>query len=152
MAATAYLLDTGILLLWARDSSVATVIDHQFHLSQERSRPLICEVSVGEMLAFSRSLNWGAQKQSRLKDIVEKQTVVVRIGDPRVMDAYADLSTLAKTSGWSLFHGKNDLWVGAAARAAQAHLLTIDTDFLPLRGVTGWIVTVLDAKTGQPLP
>jgi hypothetical protein len=49
---------------------------------------------------------------------------------PGVRQAYAEPSTLAQSSGWSLFHGKNDLWVGAAAHAADAHLLTMDTDFL----------------------
>ena len=135
MAAASYLLDTTILLHWTRDSAQAKAIEQQFQLSQLRMRPLICEVSVGEMMAFGRSQSWGAQKQARLKDIFEKQTVIVRISDPRVLDAYADLSTQAKSSGWSLFHGKNDLWVGAAARATGSHLLTMDTDFLPLRGV-----------------
>jgi len=152
MAAASYLLDTAILLHWTRDTAQAKAIDQQFQLSQLRMRPLICEVSIGEMLAFSRSRKWGSQKQQRLKDIVERQTVIVRISDPRVMDAYADLSTLAKSSGWSLFHEKNDLWVGAATRASGSHLLTMDTDFLPLRNVRGWTVTVLDEKTGLPRP
>jgi predicted nucleic acid-binding protein len=76
--------------------------------------------------------------------------VVVLVSDTRVRQAYAELSTLAQSSGWSLFHGKNDLWAGAAAHAADAHLLTMDTDFLPLRGRTGWQITVLDDKTGLP--
>jgi hypothetical protein len=29
--------------------------------------------------------------------------------DPGVRQAYGELSTLAQSSGWSLFHGKNDL-------------------------------------------
>jgi hypothetical protein len=66
--------------------------------------------------------------------------------------AYAELSTLAQSSGWSLFHGKNDLWVGAAAHTADAQLLTMDTDFLPLRGRPGWQIIVLDDKTGLPRP
>jgi predicted nucleic acid-binding protein len=107
-------------------------------------RPLVCEVSLGEMLAFSLSRNWGAQKLRRLADL-ERHVVVVH-------KAYAELSTLAQSSGWSLFHGKNDLWVGAAAHAADAHLLTMDTDFLPLRGRAGWLITVLDDKTGLPHP
>jgi len=152
MAEPAYLLDTTILLHWVRDTDQAKAIDQQFQLTHSRRRPLICEVSVGELLAFSRSLKWGPQKQQRLKDIVERETVIVRISDARVLDAYADLSTLARASGWSLFHGKNDLWVGAAARAAQAHLLTMDTDFLPLRTVAGWTVTVLDDRTALPRP
>jgi predicted nucleic acid-binding protein len=112
-------------------------------------RPLVCEVSLGEMLAFSLGRNWGAQKLRRLAEL-ERHVVVVHISDPGVRQAYAELSTLAQSSGWSLFHGKNDLWVGAAARAADAHLLTMDTDFLPLRGQPGWLITVLDDKSGLP--
>ncbi|CAN5877631.1 hypothetical protein BH18ACI5_BH18ACI5_03810 [soil metagenome] len=78
----------------------------------------------------------GAQKLRRLAEI-ERHVVVIQISDQRVRQTYAELSTLAQSSGWPLFHGKNDLWVGAAARAAEAHLLTMDTDFLPLRGRAG---------------
>lgn len=146
-----YLLDTTVLLHWMRDSAQAKTIDQQFRLSSSAMRPLICEVSLGELLAFSRNRNWGAEKQKRLAEI-ERHVVVVDISDRRVLHAYAELSTLAQSSGWSLFHGKNDLWVGAAAYATQAHLLTMDTDFLPLRGRTGWHLTVLDDKTALPRP
>lgn len=146
-----YLLDTTVLLHWTRNSPQVKAIDTQFQLSTSAMRPLICEVSLGEMLAFSLGRNWGHQKRRRLADI-ELHVVVVHISDQRVRQAYAELSTLAQSSGWSLFHGKNDLWVGAATRASGAHLLTMDTDFLPLRGLPGWQVTVLDAKTGFPRP
>src|SRR6059036_2108736 len=118
-----YLLDTAVLLHWTRNSTQAKAIDHQFHLSNASMRPLVCEVSLGEMLAFSLSLNWGAQKRKRLADI-ERHVVVIHISDRRVRQEYAELQTLAQSSGWALFHGKNDLWVGAAARATDAHLLT----------------------------
>jgi predicted nucleic acid-binding protein len=144
-----YLLDTTVLLHWTRNSPQAQTVDDAFQLSSSAMRPLICVVSLGEMLAFSLSRNWGAQKRRRLAEI-ERQVVVVDISDLQVRQAYAELSTLAQSSGWSLFHGKNDLWVGAATRAADAHLLTMDTDFLPLRGRAGWQITVLDEKTGRP--
>jgi predicted nucleic acid-binding protein len=146
-----YLLDTTVLLHWTRDSRQARVIDANYQLSSSTMRPLICEVSLGEMLAFSYGRKWGAQKMKRLADI-ERNVVVVDISDQRVRQAYAELSTLAQSSGWSLFHGKNDLWVGAAAKAAGAHLLTMDADFLPLRGRTDWMVTVLDERTALPRP
>src|SRR4029450_3949917 len=146
-----YLLDTTVLLHWTRDSPQARHIDATFQLSSSALRPLICEVSLGEMLAFSLGRQWGAQKQKRLADI-ERSAVIVDISDRRVRQAYAELSTLAQSQGWALFHGKNDLWVGAAAQAAQAHLLTMDADFLPLRGRVGWMVTVLDTRTGLPRP
>ena len=145
-----YLLDTTVLLHWTRASRQATAIVQRFQLTASPLRPLVCEVSLGEMLAFSRSLGWGQQKRERLAEI-ERQVVVIDISDRRVMEAFADLSTLAQKSGWSLFHGKNDLWVGAAAKATGAHLLTMDKDFLPLRGAEGWNVTILDDHTGEPI-
>jgi predicted nucleic acid-binding protein len=144
-----YLLDTTVLLHWTRGSPQSRAIDAGFGLSSSALRPLVCVVSLGEMLAFSMSRSWGAAKRRRLEEI-ERLVVVVDISDRRVRQAYADLSTLAQSSGWPLFHGKNDLWVGAAARAADAHLLTMDTDFVPLRGRPGWEITVLDDKTGLP--
>src|SRR5690348_6052653 len=128
----AYLLDTGILLHWIRGSKVATVIDGQFQLSASNFRPLICEVSLGEIEAFGRIQKWGEQRRKKLRDL-KKELVAVDISDPRVIEAYADLSSLAKANGWGIFHGKNDLWVGAAARVSGATLLTADKDFLPLR-------------------
>jgi len=149
--ATAYLLDTSVILHWVRDSRQAEVIEQQFQLSTSRFRPLICEVSLGEMRAFSRSVKWGAGKLERLARL-EREFTTVDISDTRVLDAYADLSTLAKESGWPIWHAKNDLWVGAAAFATQSHLLTMDTDFLPRRGRAGWLVTVLHPTSALTLP
>ena len=146
-----YLLDTTVLLHWIRDKRQASELERQYQLAASALRPMICEVSLGEMLAFSRSVKWGAEKRKRLKD-VEELVVKVPISDRKVLEAYADLSTLAQENGWSIFHGKNDLWVGAAAKATDAHLLTMDLDFLPLRGLPTWRVTVLDEKTALPLP
>ncbi len=69
---------------------------------------------------------------------------------PYLLDT--SVSTLAKQFGWPLFHAKNDLWVAAAVRATGAHLLTMDLDFMPLRGRPGWSITVLDPKSARPIP
>ena len=148
--ATRYLLDTPVLLHWLRGKKQAEVIEHYFQLETSPFKPLVCIVSLGEMRAFSRSQNWGAERKKRL-DEIEKHLIVIDIRDQRLLDAYADISTLAKKSGWSLFHGKNDLWVAAAAKASDSHLLTMDKDFLPLQRVAGWAITILDDKTAVPL-
>jgi predicted nucleic acid-binding protein len=145
-----FLLDTTVLLQWTRGKSQATALDQQFNLLASALRPLMCEVSLGEMWAFSRNPQWSDRQRQRLLQI-EQHVTAIDISDRRVIDAYADLSTLAQKSGWSIFNGKNDLWVGAAAKVTQAHLLTMDTDFLPLRGLPGWTVTVLDVHTALPL-
>ena len=149
--ASTYLLDTGILLHWVRGSKVATVIDGQFQLRTASFRPLICEVSLGEIEAFSRSEKWGTEKRNKLKDL-KKELVTVDISDGRVIEAYADLSTLAKSNGWAIFHDKNDLWIAAATRVAAATLLTTDkTAFLPLRDERHIDVVLLDPMTGWRL-
>jgi tRNA(fMet)-specific endonuclease VapC len=145
-----YLLDTGILLHWVRGSKVATVVDGQFQLRASNFRPLICEVSLGEIESFARTQKWGEQKRSKLKEL-KKELIAVDISDSRVIEAYADLSSLAKWNGWAIFHGKNDLWVGAATRVAGATLLTADKDFLPLRDGKHIDVLLLDAMTGWKL-
>lgn len=145
-----YLLDTGILLHWVRGSKVATVVDGQFQLRTANFRPLICEVSLGEIEAFARSQKWGEQKRNKLKEL-KKELITVDISDGRVVDAYADLSSLAKTNGWGIFQKKNDLWVSAATRVSGATLLATDKDFLPLRDGKHLDVVMLDAMTGWKL-
>jgi predicted nucleic acid-binding protein len=116
-----YLLDTTVLLHWTRNSPQAQAIDANYQLSSSAMRPLICEVSLGEMLAFSLSRNWGPQKLRRLAEI-ERQVVVVHISDSRVRQAYAELSTLAQSSGWSLFHGKRFVGWRCGARCRRTSL------------------------------
>ena len=145
-----YLLDTSVLLHWVRGSKVAVVVDGQFQLRTANFRPLICEVSLGEIEAFARTAKWGEEKRSKLKEL-KKELIAVDISDSRVIDAYADLSSMARSSGWSIFNGKNDLWVGAATRVTGATLLTTDKDFLPLRDGKHLDVILLDAMTGWKL-
>lgn len=73
-----FLLDTTVLLHWTRNSPQAQAIDANFQLSSSVMRPLVCEVSLGEMLAFSIGRNWGAQKLRRLAEL-ERHVVVVHI-------------------------------------------------------------------------
>lgn len=151
-AKTTWLLDTGILLHWIRASKMAETIEAQFHLRESNFRPLICEVSLGEIEAFARDLSWGASKLNALKNL-KKELVAIDISDSRVIDAYADFSSLAKTNGWPIFNDKNDLWIAAATRVSGATLLTTDTKgFQPLRNNKHLDVILLDAHTGLRLP
>ena len=147
-----FLLDTGILLHWIRGSKVAQAIEGQFQLQSSGFKPLICEVTLGEIHAFSRSEGWGEPRHRKLAEIQSK-LVPVDISDPRVIQVYANLATLAKKSGWALFHEHNDLWIAAATKVTGATLLTLDkAAFLPLRGTTHLDVIVLEAQSGWPVP
>jgi hypothetical protein len=99
-------------------------------------RPLVCEVSLGGMLASSLSRSWGTQKLRRLAEL-ERHVVVVQISDPGVRQASAKLSTLAQSSGWSLFHGKNDLGRCGGTRRRRATL--DDGHGLPTATRTDWL-------------
>ncbi len=145
-----YLLDTTVLLHWTRGKSQAEELERQFHLGQSPLRPLVCEVSLGELLSFSRNPQWSDKQRERMLHI-ERHVTPVDISNRSVLEAYADISTLAQSSGWSLFNGKNDLWIAAATAVTGAHLLTMDKDFEPLRGREGWRVSLLDIRTALPL-
>jgi len=150
--AASWLLDTNVLLHWVRGSKTAEAIDAQFQLRTANFRPLICEVSLGEIEAFARAERWSPEKRGKLKTL-KKELVAVDISDDRVIDAYADLSTLAKSKGWAIFHDKNDLWIAAATRVSGATLLTTDKSaFQPLRDAGELSAVILDPLTGLQLP
>lgn len=146
-----YLLDTNIVLHWTREGSpVAAEIERQFQLAVSPFRPLICEVTLGEILAFAKGRGWGADRLARWSD-VERRLTVIPIGDRRIHEAYAELHTQAKNGGLAIQHDHNDLWIAATAQTAGARLLSTDAKaFLPLR--TTLDVVVLDARTGSALP
>ena len=150
--AKGYLLDTNVLLHWVRGSTVAQHVDAQFQIFASAFRPLICEVTLGEMVAFAAGQKWGEEKRRKLSELKTK-LVAIDISDGRVIDAYAEFSTLAKTNGWPIFHDKNDLWIAAATRVSGATLLTTDAnEFLPLRDGKHLNVVVLDPITAWSLP
>ncbi len=65
-AASAYLLDTNIVLHATRDkSTVSLAVDAQFLLRASPFRPTLCEVTVAELWAFAES--WGQKRKEALK-------------------------------------------------------------------------------------
>ena len=71
----------------------------------------------------------GAKKITSMEGLL-KELVRVDISSQEVMETYALIDDHCRANGWCL--GKNDLWIAAATRAANAMLLTTDRDFLPL--------------------
>lgn len=67
-----YLLDTNVLLHWIRGKQVAENIDAQFQLRAAAFRPLICEVTLGEIEAFARGNNWGEARRNKLSELKDK--------------------------------------------------------------------------------
>lgn len=122
-------LDTYVLVKILQGKVVGTAINARYQLKQRTTTPFISVVTVGELRAFSRSASWGADKRSRLDELLA-EFVEVDISSPEIINAYADISTLLRSRGKTV--GDNDRWIAATARVLQATVLTNDRDFTPL--------------------
>ncbi len=123
------MLDTGILVYLARGREAGHKIDDRYLLRKRAERPLICVVTVGEILALAHIWGWGSDKIEKLKALL-RELVVVDIHNQKVLDKYGEIRVLSRKNGFSL--GDNDAWIAAAAAATGAVLLTGDRDFDPL--------------------
>ena len=122
------LLDTNILIHLVRENRTGIAIDFRFQLRGRPERPLLSIVTVGEGLALSKRLSWGAAKIAALEKLFE-DCVIVKISD-EILELYAQLDTYLVRAGKAV--EQNDIWIAATAIASGAHLLTTDKDFDPL--------------------
>lgn len=149
--APAFLLDTGVVLHATRQNSpVSKALDHQFGLSASRFRPAICEVSIGELLAFTMSPDkWGERRIEILKAQIRK-ALVIPISHPGVYQCYAEVASALRTSGKTI--GQNDIWIAAAAVTAGLTLLTTDSGFRAVCSITKLELCLVDNRTGVRIP
>jgi predicted nucleic acid-binding protein len=148
--AQGFLLDTSVVLHATRENSpVSKAIDSQFGLSTSRFRPAICEVTIGELLAFALSYKWGEKRKSLLTQQIDK-ALVIPISHPGVHQRWAEMSSALQSVGRTI--GQNDIWIAATASVAGMTLLTTDKDFLTVGRVAALDVRVLDGKTGLAQP
>lgn len=126
-----YLLDTNILVHYARGNALARHLEEQFQFQTTTTSPLICEVSVGEVYAFALHMGWAEKKVKQLKRLLDL-CVVVPLNFEGVYRAYADIDYFSQKPGpghSSRNMGKNDLWIAAAAHVTGTTLLSTDRDF-----------------------
>lgn len=57
-----YLLDTGILILYARASTAGKAIEDRFHFRDSPFKPMVSVVTLGEARSFARRLDWGDKR------------------------------------------------------------------------------------------
>ncbi len=143
------LLDTNVVLHLTRDRSpVAANIDRQFGLSSSTFRPAICEVTVGELLAFAQSERWGDRRAKALRAELDR-CLILPISTPGVRESWAVSKSTVKANGVTL--GDNDLWIAATAQVNELMVITADLDFARL-GTLGLVKAILlDARTGLRL-
>ncbi|HUE81388.1 MAG TPA: type II toxin-antitoxin system VapC family toxin [Pyrinomonadaceae bacterium] len=132
-----FLLDTGIVLGYARGVSYAEYVDQKFKLFNHVNTPLVSVVSKGELYSLAIQFSWGPNKLKLLNELLRKLPIV-DINDEQIIGRYAEIDaySLSKDSSKPLPKGqtarqmgKNDLWIAATASALRATLLTTDHDF-----------------------
>ena len=132
-----YVLDTGVLVHYARQSQLYREIEAKEKLSEPDCMPLISIVVYGEILSFGMQHNWGSQKLLSITSLLSRLIIIdINSGDLSILKAYAEIDAFSKGKlpghplGTSAINmGKNDLWIAATAKVANATLITIDSDF-----------------------
>ncbi|MFH1436463.1 MAG: type II toxin-antitoxin system VapC family toxin [Pseudomonadota bacterium] len=126
------LLDTCILVHVCRGKKVGRRIMTDQLLKDRSEKPLICVVTVGEALSLAKQFNWGAKRQGTLIKLMS-ELVIADIYNEEVLNNYAEIDHyLKKVIKPAHPIGKNDIWIAATARTADAWLLTSDKHFNPL--------------------
>lgn len=120
------LLDTNVFVNLVRGNDIGRHIERQYSLSKRPERPLLSSVVRGEIKGLARYWGWGPRKLDELQKILD-ELVPVSAGEAPIVDAYAALYAQLTPAGIKL--GENDLWIAATAQAANATLLTTDSDF-----------------------
>lgn len=65
-----------MLLFWLRGGSVCSTIDGQFQLTSGGFRPLVSEVTLGEIEAFAMSSSWGKNRRQALLQSLDHITEI----------------------------------------------------------------------------
>lgn len=138
-----YLLDTSILVHYARQSPLYQQLEQIETLTASDCIILASVVTEAEILSFGIQHNWGKQKLQAIQTLLGKIIVIdISSVDKNLMNAYAEIDAFSKgklpgktlgTSAQAI--GKNDLWIAATAKVANATLLTTDGDFDHLNGI-----------------
>lgn len=152
-----FLLDTGIVLGYARSAGYAEDVDKKFDIFA--NTPLVSVVSKGEIYALAIQRNWGSNKLKLLDELLRKLPVV-DINDDQLIKRYAEIDaySLGKNSAKPLPKGhtarpmgKNDLWIAATASVVKAALLTTDHDFDHLNTTFLEVVYIDPKLTGSDI-
>ena len=150
-----YVLDTGILLGFARGASFAKYVNDQYAPTTPPNAACASVVSIGEIRCFPIRRHWGDDKKAALETLL-KHVPQVDISHDLVVHRYAEIKTYCEgqnpsrplpkgVSAHSM--GDNDLWIASTASVLNAQLITTDKDFLFLDGVFLGVVWIDQAQT-----
>ncbi len=136
-----YLLDTNILVHYARKSPLYQQIEVKENLTDTDCLPMISVITQGEIFSLATQRGWGSIKIQAIQNLLAKLIIIdINSSDSGLLQAYANIDSFSKNKlsdkplGYSIKMGKNDLWIAATAFVANATLLTTDGDFDHLNG------------------
>lgn len=133
-----YLLDTNIILIYARASELADKLEAKYQLFSGFHTLAVSVVTLGEIESIAHQLNYGEKKKNRINDIlndllqldIRYEDIIQRYAE---IDAFSQGKHKTKTSNFTARNmGKNDLWIAATANVFNAILFNTDKDFLHL--------------------
>jgi len=137
-----YVLDTGIILGYAKGAGYAKYVDQTYSISAPPNIGVISVVTEGEMLSIAKQRGWGQSKTLALHAIL-MAIPTIDINNQRILDAYAEIDAYSQgkctpshlpavSSARNM--GKNDIWIAATATVLKAFLVTTDQHFSHLHG------------------
>jgi len=134
-----YLLDTGILLIFLRRSSLLNEINQKYQPMSSQNTSMISVVSMGEIKSIAIRNQWATKRMDLLGQFFQ-QFLIADIHVESIIQRYAEIDAYSqgKLPGKPLLMsarnmGKNDLWIAATASVLEATLLTLDHDFNHLK-------------------
>jgi tRNA(fMet)-specific endonuclease VapC len=127
-----YLLDTNILIHYARRNELGERIENRYQLFTATSIPLVSYVSEAEARAFAIYRDWGVPALTQLSFLFSVFRIVP-MDSPDLLPAYVEIDVYSRRKGMKM--GKNDLWIAATAKVTGATVLTTDQDFDHLDGI-----------------
>ena len=135
-----YLLDTNIVLIYARGNNLTKKIEEELQLLSADNQLVISVVTIGEIKSLAIKNNWGKRKVAKLGQLLNK-FIVADINVEEITERYAEIDAYSqgklpdkKGKFTSRNMGKNDLWIAATGSVLQVVIVTTDSDFDHLDG------------------
>jgi predicted nucleic acid-binding protein len=124
------LLDTNILLIYAREGEPSKQLETLLGLQAGRVQGMVSVITVGEAGAFAAKQNWGQKRRDALMGLIRSKLVPIDINRPEIISAYAEIDHFSeKVVKPARPMGQNDMWIAATAQVLQVELVTTDKDF-----------------------
>ena len=130
-----YLLDTNIVLIYTRESSLTQNIEKEYNLFNLKNRLYISVVTIAELKSIVLQRNYGKRKLKLLKNVL-KNFSIIDVNIEEILDRDAEIDAFSqgklekKKGNFSARNmGKNDLFIAATSSVYNLVLITTDKDF-----------------------